>query len=196
MSENHRRIESGRFYCREWEGRIMLIHEVAFSQPTKGNDVKKRSTTIIARREWERSPVSRRIEIARRFCSAAVSGETNLPAGRPRRAPDKAFRNRALCAAAIPDSPTNRGLCSSRAVAISRPKLPATSPFLHAVFSPAGQSDSLGCPSRTATVARQWLNAVFTLTQTDVKMSHFSSCCPGYETLTTHRNGIGNQTNL
>lgn len=174
----------------------MLIYDVAVSQPTKGNDVKKRSTTIIARHGWGRPPASRRIGTARRFCSTPVSEGTNPQLGRPRRAPDKAFHNRALCAAAIPDSPASRGLCSSRAVAVSWPELPATSPFLHAVFSPAGQSDSLECPSRTATVACLWLKYVFTLTQTDANMSHFSSCRPGCETLTTHRNGIDNQINL
>lgn len=135
--------------------------------------MKECSATTIVRREWGKSPVFRRIEIARRFCSTAVSGETNPQAGHPGHAPDKPFRNRALCGAAIPDSPMNRDLCSSRAVAVSWPELPATNPFSRAVFSPAGRSNSLECPSRTATVACQWSKSVFTLTQTDLKMSNF-----------------------
>ena len=156
----------------------------------------KSFATIIVRHEWGRSPVSPRIETARRFCSAVVSGKTNLPVGYPGHAPDIAFHNRALYGAVIPDSPTNRGLCSSRAVAISWPGLPATSPFLHVASSPVGQSDSSGYPSQTTTVACLWLKSVFTLTQTDMKMLHFSPCSSGCETLTTHQNGIDNQINL
>lgn len=129
----------------------------------------KRQQPIIVRRELGKLPICRRIEIENRFCSTANFWETNLRGERPRREPDKAFHNLALCAAAIPNLLASRGLYSSRVVEASLPGLPATSLFLRAVSLPAGRSNSLGCPSRTMTVMGIVGESVSTLTQSSPK---------------------------
>lgn len=125
----------------------------------------KWQSPIIARRELEKLPICRRIEIERRFCSAEDFWETNLRREHPAHEPDKAFHNPALCAVATPSLPASRGLYSSRAIGASWPGLPATSPSLDAASSPVGRSNSLGCPSRTVTVMGIVRKYVFTLTQ-------------------------------
>ena len=125
----------------------------------------KNFLAITVQHGLEKSPASRQTGIGSQFCLTANSLEINLQAGHPIRVPSKAFRNLALCAAAIPDSPANRGLYSSRAVAISWPRFPATSLFSHAVSSPAGRPNSLGYPSRTMTVMRTFRRSVFAHTQ-------------------------------
>jgi len=127
--------------------------------------MKQRRTTIIVQPALEKLPVFGRLGIARRFCPAVGFWGTSLPSGRPRRAQNRAFRNPALCAAAIPSSPANPGLCSSRAVAVSWPRHPATSLSWCAISSPANQSNFLGALSPLATVAGQRENTVFTHTQ-------------------------------
>ena len=129
---------------------------------------------IIFRRELEKSPVCQPIEIAPQFCSKADSSGINHQGESPGHEPNRTFRNPALCAAVIRDWPANRGLCSNRAVEASWQKLPVTSPSLCAISSPAGQSNSLGCPSRPMTVTRAHRKAVFTQTQTTQKCHNFA----------------------
>ena len=127
--------------------------------------MKRKPTTIIFRRASGKSPIFQPIEIASRFCLRADFWEINLQGGHPTREPDKAFHNPAPAAAAIPSWPANPGLYSSHAVEVSWPAPLATNPFLLAVFSLVGRSNSLGCPSRAVTVTRARANTVFTHTQ-------------------------------
>lgn len=125
----------------------------------------QRQTTTIVPPWWEKSPTSGPIETAGRFCLEGDFWGTNLRAGHPKLAPDKAFHNPAPCAAAIPSSPTNPGLCSSRAVGASWPKFPATIPFFCAISAPASRPDSLRAFSPLTTVTRSLGKAVFTCTR-------------------------------
>jgi hypothetical protein len=134
----------------------------------------KNQRPIIVRRELEKSPICRRIGIESRFCSTANFWETNLRGEHPRREPDKAFHNPALCVAVIRGWPMNPGLCSSRAVEALRPKLPATSLFLCAVFSPAPRSSSLERPSQPTTLMKSRCKSVFTLTQPSHRFHFFA----------------------
>ena len=128
---------------------------------------------IIFRHGSEKSPVCQPIEIAPRFYLTADSSEINHQGESPRHEPNRTFRNPALCAAVIRDWPGNPGLCSSRAVEVWWPELPATSPFLCATSSPAGRSNSWGCPSRPTTVMRTHRKCVFTQTQMTQKCHIF-----------------------
>ena len=121
--------------------------------------------TIIARPWLEKLPTSGRIGIGSRFCPAADFWGTGLPTGHPKHGPDKAFHNQARGVDAIPGSPVNPGLCSSRAIAVLWPGLPATSLSFCATFSPANQSNSWEALSPLATVAGAAGNTVFTCTQ-------------------------------
>jgi len=127
--------------------------------------MKRHRTTITVQPALEKSPVFGRLGTARQFCPAADSWGTGLPSGRPGRGQNKAFHNPAPAAAAIPSSPANPGLCSSRAVAVSWPIHLATSLSWCAISSPANRSNSLGALSPLATVAWRRGNTVFTHTQ-------------------------------
>lgn len=129
----------------------------------------KRKSTIIFQRASGKLPVFRQTETAPRFCLTADSVGINLPAGRPKRAPSKVSRNPALCDAAIPNWPTNPGLCPSRAVAVWWPKYPATSPSSCAISAPASRLNSLGSLSPPPTVGQAERKSVFTHTQTTQK---------------------------
>jgi len=113
----------------------------------------------------EKLPVFGPIGIASRFCSSAGFWGTSLQRGRPRRGPDTAFHNPALCAVAIPSWPANPGLCSSHAVEVSWPEFLATTLSFCAIFAPAGQSNSLRASSPLATVTAALKKAVSTHTQ-------------------------------
>jgi hypothetical protein len=128
--------------------------------------MKQHLSDIIFLHGLEKSPIFDPTEIASRFCSSAGFWGTGLQGEHPGRERDKAFRNPALCAVAIPSWPANPGLCSSRAVAASSPAIPATSLSLCAVFALAGQSNSLSALSPLATVTGTLKFAVFTRTQT------------------------------
>jgi hypothetical protein len=143
------------------------------------NGMKQHRQTAIAPLGLERLPAFGRIEIASRFCSMAERLGTILQGGHPEHGTDKAFRNPAPGAAAIPGSPANPGLCSSRAVGVWWPELPATSPSFCAIFAPASRSSSLAALSPLATVTEMRENAVFTYTQTSIKISHFCACIYG-----------------
>jgi hypothetical protein len=134
----------------------------------------KHQRPIIVRRELEKSPICHRIGIESRFCSTANFWETNLRGERLRREPDKAFHNLALCVAVIRGWPMNPGLCSNRAVEALRPKLPATSLFLCAVFLPARRSSSLERPSQPTTLMKSQRKFVFTLTQSSQRFHNFA----------------------
>ena len=136
--------------------------------------MKQNLPRVIFRRWLEKSPVCQPIEIVRRFCSTAKFWETGHPDKHLAREPSKAFHNPAPAAAAIPNWPANRGLCSNRAVEASWQKLPVTNPSLCAISSPAGQSNSLGCPSRPTTVTRAHRKVVFTQTQTTQQCHNFA----------------------
>jgi hypothetical protein len=127
--------------------------------------MRQKPTKIIFRHESGKSPIFQPIEIASRLYLEADFWGINLQVGHPTRERDKAFRNPALCVVAIPNSQANHGLCSSRAIVVSQPKLPATNPFLCAAFLPASQSNSLECPSRSATLRQKRQKSVFTRTQ-------------------------------
>ena len=135
-----------------------------------------RRTAVIVRLWWEKLPAFRRIEIANRSCSTADFWETNLRAGRPKRGPDKAFHSPAPCAAAIPGWPANPDLCSSRAIGALRPRLPATSLSLRAVFAPALRLNFSGLLSPCMTVRREGFKTVFTHTQLNLKMQSLFAC--------------------
>jgi hypothetical protein len=141
--------------------------------------MKQHRQTAIAPLGLEKLPAFGRIEIASRFCSMADCLGTILQGGHPERGTDKAFRNPAPGAAAIPGSPANPGLCSSRVVGVWSPELPATSPSFCAISAPASRSSSLAALSPLATVTELRENAVFTYTQTSIKISRFCACIYG-----------------
>jgi hypothetical protein len=124
-----------------------------------------RDQIAIAPPGLEKLPAFDRIEIALQFCSVADFWETNHQDESPGRGPDKAFRNPAPAAAVIPGSPANPGLCSSRAVEVWWPELPATSPSFCAICAPAGRSSSLEAMSPLATIKGAREITVFTYTQ-------------------------------
>lgn len=121
---------------------------------------------VIVPRGLGKSPAFDRLDIANPACSSADFLGTGLPSERSKHEPDKAIRNPAPYAAAIPSWPANPGLCSSHAVGALSQKFPATSPFSCATFSPANRSSFCGGSSPTKTVRRRWLKYVFTHTQT------------------------------
>ncbi len=128
---------------------------------------------IIFQRELEKLPTFPLIGTVSRFCLEADFWGTNLQDGHPTREPDKAFRNPALCGAAIQGLPASRGLCSSRVIGVLLPRLPATSLSLCAAFSPARRSNSLGCPSPGRTLMQIRLKSVFTRTQPRRRFNKF-----------------------
>jgi len=84
------------------------------------NGMKHHRQTAIVPLVLERLPAFGRIEIASRFCSMADCLETILQGGHPEHGTDKAFRNPAPGAAAIPGSPAN-----------PRSKMDPSDAFLH-----------------------------------------------------------------
>ena len=114
----------------------------------------KRKSSITFPRGLGKSPVSFRPEIVRLSCSSADSWETGLPNGYPGRGPGRAFRNPAPAVAAIPDWPTNHGLCSSRAIELSRRNTLGTSPSSYAICAPACRSNFWGFQPQLAILMR------------------------------------------
>ena len=131
----------------------------------KFNGASRRQSMAMVQPGSEKLPAFVPIEIASRFCPAANFWGTGLPAGCPRRGPNKAFHNPAPCVAAIPGLRANRGPRSSRAVGALWPGLLATSLFSCATFSPANRLNSMEAFSPPATVAGGLENDVFTYTQ-------------------------------
>ena len=138
--------------------------------------MRRKPTAIIFRRELGKSPIFQPIEIASQFCLTADFSGINHQDERPARGPGRGFHNPAPAAAAIPDWPASPGLCSSRATEALWQKRPVTNPSSCATFAPAGRSNSLGCPSRPATVTRARRKSVFTQTQMTQKCHIFCAC--------------------
>ena len=136
--------------------------------------MRRKPTAIIFRRELGKSPIFQPIEIASRSCSTADFSGINHQDKCPARGPSKGFHNPAPAAAAIPDWPASPGLCSSHATEALWQKRPVTNPSSCATFAPAGRSNSLGCPSRPATVTRARRKSVFTQTQMTQKCHFFA----------------------
>ena len=134
--------------------------------------MKHQAATIV--RPWLGiSPAFRPIEIASRFCSAAVPLEINSQAAGPEHGRDKAFHSPEPVGVAVPDLPASPGLCSIRAVEVLWRMFPATSLFLCAISSPADRSDSFGNSSPTPRLTRRRGKSVFTLTQVALHKYHF-----------------------
>ena len=125
----------------------------------------RRQRPSIVQLGWEKWPISRRIEIASRFCSTANSLGIIPQVEHPKRGPDKAFHNPALCAVVIRGLPGNHGLCSNHAVEVLWPELPETSPASCAAFAPASRSNFWERPSRSVTLRQIRPKSVFTQTQ-------------------------------
>jgi len=136
--------------------------------------MKRHRPTITFQPALEKLPAFGRLGTVRQFCQAADFWGTGLPSGRPGRGRNKAFHNPAHAAAVIPDWPANPGLYSSRAVGVSWRKTPETSPFLCAIFSPAGRSNSFGALSPLATVTCAARKSVFTRTQLTPRFNIFA----------------------
>jgi hypothetical protein len=121
-----------------------------------------------------KSPTCRQLGTERRSCLVADSLGTNLRGGHPGHEQNKAFHNRALCAVAIPNWQESRGLCSNRAIEVSRQEHPETSLFLDDAFSLARQSNSLERPSQRTTLINSGRKHVFTLTQSEQRFFVFA----------------------
>ena len=120
--------------------------------------------SFTARPGSERWPVCHPTGIVRQFCSGADSWETVLPSEYPRREPDTAVRNPAPGVVVIQGWPVNRGLYSSRAIAVLRPGFPVTSLSSCAAFLLAGQSNFFESSPRWATLRQIEPKSVFTQT--------------------------------
>jgi len=133
--------------------------------------MKHQAATIV--RPWLGiSPAFRPIEIASRFCSAAVPLEINSQAAGPEHGRDKAFHSPEPVGVAVPDLPASPGLCSSRAIGVLWRIFPATSLFLSAISSPANRSNSFGNTSPMTRLTRWRGKAVSTQTQLLFRKRH------------------------
>ena len=132
-----------------------------------------RQARAIARPWLGKGRVCPRIETEPQFCSTPGVWGANPPCEPGVHEPNRAFRSLALGAAAIPGSPANHGLYSTRAIGVSWRAFLGTSPFLSAIFAPAGQPNSLRASSPSPILAAFGLKTVFTHTQTLSQERHF-----------------------
>ncbi len=140
-------------------------------QTAWNNGPRRKPAAIIFPHELEKLPACQPIETASQFYSAVDFWETDHRAAYPARGRDKAFHNPAPGDAAIRGWPANHGLCSNPVIEALWPKLPATSPSSGGASSPARRSNSLGCPSRPATLSQWRQKPVFTQTQATQKFN-------------------------
>ena len=134
-----------------------------------------RQARAIARPWLGKGRVCPRIETEPQFCSTPGVWGANPPCEPGVHEPNRAFRSLALGAAAIPGSPANHGLYSTRAIGVSWRAFLGTSPFLSAIFAPAGQPNSLRASSPSPILAAFVRNTVFTRTHNASPERHICS---------------------